>query len=825
MTRKMCCVATAVCCLGIAMLFWGEPIGRAQDVAADETEDSWYEIHGVGAVNLDAVELEVQQTLRVPGSAPKRSRETYGDLPPIPASPAGSDLPLREVLEPGAPLTVPDGPPLTADEVRKAQQQFVELTHPANGHPPTTSIGGTQRAVPDDAYLKALNKIDALGPTNQKPTEPPEPQSLGSRVHLWLANLGSWAASEARADLATCSQAPQWQSIGPAPYNYYNSDLGSYAKQSGIVKAIAPDPSTYDPISRVSRTLYLGTRSGGLWRTQNAHQDPNWTTSTDSLAPPNRTTLQFEAIRVHPQRPTFVFAGTGSTDYDGGAGTGLPLGVGLMRSTDGGSTWNQIGPTLSQSIYDSTIAVKEIAIDTVPTDSVVWIATPKGLWYSVNAAKSAPVPPTQVTWTRITSLPNDGSGQPEGVNHIFISAANHQTLYTSIPTSTAGHSGWYKSIDGGTSWSPINTNLPLNPLIGRAAIGAGDAIYMIVIGDTAPSCGTGGWDRLYKTTNGGASWTKLNPTSMGSPVCDCCFSVAVSPTNASEIVAGTIALWRSTDGGNTATFIGNNRLHADQRTITFDPTNSQIVYVGNDGGIWKYDSASGNFQFLHGNLANLEFYHGGTDTLNYANSAGGTQDNGCMKGGMGSIWTTVPCNGDGKWALFDPQDSNTMYLTGFSNSSDLKKSADGGASVRAKNSGFATPVDVHSDNLSFDPNGTVPGPFAGNSQVLLAWQGSGSDRKAYRTTTAAEPVPGGGPAWGAISQPFNPTWGETKAIAAAPTSTNPSKLIFAGTGSGVVRTTPATFGTFSQVGGIQIPYGDPVRSFAFEEGQQCTDTN
>jgi hypothetical protein len=424
----------------------------------------------------------------------------------------------------------------------------------------------------------------------------------------------------------------------------------------------------------------------------------------------------------------------------------------------------------------------------------------------------------------MTSLPNDAAGNPEPINHVFVSSSNHQTLYVSIGYSTAGHNGWYKSTDGGSHWTQINAGLPSTRQIRRAAIGPSDVIYAILEDDTSPECGPGGgWTRLYKTTNGGASWTKLSPTGtcggipcpvQDGPVCDCCFSVAVNPQNASDVIWGTLKLFRSTDGGATATLLGNGVIHADIRSLVFDPTNPQVFYVGTDGGPWKGDSLNPTlWTYLHGNLATLEFYHGSIDNLNYGNSGGGTQDNGDEKGGSGIIWTSQVF-GDGKWVLFDSGDSNTMYYTGTGDWSDIKKSVDGGGRIRRKNDGLPlnarNEVDVYSDALALDPQ---------DNSILLTF--SDVDRRVYRSLSAGESDYG--IAWTAISQQFGDT-GETRSLAAAPVFGNRSDLIFVGTLKGVWRTTPGTLGNFQHVG-TGIPDNIYVTGFAFEDGQNCTATS
>jgi hypothetical protein len=86
--------------------------------------------------------------------------------------------------------------------------------------------------------------------------------------------------------------------------------------------------------------------------------------------------------------------------------------------------------------------------------------------------------------------------------------------------------------------------------------------------------------------------TSQNPCPDGSgyhAVCDCCLSVAVDPGNVDHILAGGIQLYESTDGGSRACHKGLGIIHPDQNDLTFDPKNSNVLFVGNDGGIWAHE--------------------------------------------------------------------------------------------------------------------------------------------------------------------------------------------------------------------------------------------
>ena len=96
---------------------------------------------------------------------------------------------------------------------------------------------------------------------------------------------------------------------------------------------------------------------------------------------------------------------------------------------------------------------------------------------------------------------------------------------------------------------------------------------------------------LYKSTDGGQTWTEMVAArgfADGQGFYD--ISVGVDPTNANNVYiggqAGSLIFKRSTNGGTTFTSSVAG-LHADVHAITVAPSNPNVIYHGNDGGIWK----------------------------------------------------------------------------------------------------------------------------------------------------------------------------------------------------------------------------------------------
>jgi hypothetical protein len=305
--------------------------------------------------------------------------------------------------------------------------------------------------------------------------------------------------------------------------------------------------------------------------------------------------------------------------------------------------------------------------------------------------------------------------------------------------------------------------------------------------------------------------------------------VAIDPTNADAVAVGEAPLYRSLNGtASSPTFqsVGNGTLHVDQNGLAFAA--HDVLYDGNDGGIWQISnfSATPSFVNLNTNLANAEFYHGTIDALNYGVSFGGTQDNSTIRGGTPLTWNLVLRNfsgdADGQFWI-DPTNSNIAYYATFQQSYAIRaigysQTAPG---TTLLSNGF--PASIAQTSLAMDPSTT------GGNRVLVAY--SNGSQKVYRTTTADTTA-----AWSSITADTGRT-GNTlppvQTLTLAPLASSqsaPSNTIFetTGDGSGLWCTTDASrWRGGLGVAGHQLP-GRVLTSVAvgmsqcFPSQQACT---
>ena len=423
-----------------------------------------------------------------------------------------------------------------------------------------------------------------------------------------------------------------WSQIGSRPIS-----SPWWGVNSGRVSALAVDPSN-------SQTVFLGAADGGVWKTTNG--GVNWTPATDQQA-----SMSSGAIAIAPSNPSIVYVGTGEQDFSSDSYSG----VGILKSTNGGSTWTNLpGPFVGMSI--GSLAVH-------PTNSNIVLAAASwfgGIYRSTDGGN---------TWANVLS----GTA---GTKVMFDSTGN--TAYAALGNIFGDSTnGVYKSIDGGVLWAADNgvtgSALPLSTA-GRITLGMAPSQPSIVYAALQDTSNFGASLGIYKTTDGGTHWSALSgvPSNLCDSQCWYDLVVAVDPSNPNIVYAGGAysgTLFQTLNGGNTWTNVtyGANGivLHPDLHAAVFDNTGATI-YVGDDGGVWSSTdptSSSINWTSLNSTLATTQFYPGHSiDPTNVKRGFGGTQDNSTEHYGGSLTWNSVTC-GDGGFTAIDYTNPSTVYAT------------------------------------------------------------------------------------------------------------------------------------------------------------------
>ncbi|RMG86635.1 MAG: glycosyl hydrolase, partial [Bacteroidetes bacterium] len=221
-------------------------------------------------------------------------------------------------------------------------------------------------------------------------------------------------------------------------------------------------------------------------------------------------------------------------------------------------------------------------------------------------------------------------------------------------------SGMYKTTDGGKTWKKINTGLP--EVMGRIGLVISPAdpekIYAMVEAE-----GGGGF---YRSTTRGARWEKRSGYSTSGNYYS---EIVAHPTLPDVVYAMDTWMHVTTDGGKTFTQVNENRKHVDNHAMWIDPDDPDYFLVGCDGGIYESFDAANSWHFKD-NLPVTQFYKVAVDNSKpFYYVYGGTQDNFSLGGpsrtrnqhGIVNADWFVTQGGDGFESAIDPENPNIVY--------------------------------------------------------------------------------------------------------------------------------------------------------------------
>ncbi len=359
------------------------------------------------------------------------------------------------------------------------------------------------------------------------------------------------------------------------------------------------------------RIIYAGTAGGGVWKSNDAGTtfNPIFDDYCQSIG----------AVEVDPSNPdNVIWVGTGET----WTRNSVSIGDGLYKSEDGGTNWKKYGFEKSERIANIIVNPKN--------SNEVYVAVLGALWGDSEERGVYKTKDSGVTWTKILY-----TDQRTGCADLAMDPNNPNILYASMWEFR--RSGWsfesggdksalFKSIDGGTTWNKIHNGFPEGQL-GRLAIAVApsnsNVLYTVIEAEKDERKG------LYRSDDAGANWKQLN-NDFGLTVRPFYFSrIVIDPKDENVIVKGGLSGSISRDGGKTFKNLGN--MHSDIHDIVFDINDSDRIYAGTDGGVYRSWNGGTTMEIVE-NLPLSQFYHISVDNEEPYNIYGGLQDNGSWYG-------------------------------------------------------------------------------------------------------------------------------------------------------------------------------------------------
>ena len=421
-----------------------------------------------------------------------------------------------------------------------------------------------------------------------------------------------------------------WTSFGPDDVPLQSNGL---KRGVGRVNVVEFDPNN-------PNIIWVGSPAGGLWKSVDGGQ--NWTSNTDLL--PN---LGVSDIAINPLNTNIMYIATGDRD------AGDTYAYGIMKSIDGGETWNTTGLS-----FQVNYAYRGNRILINPNNTNILIASTRKSGYgetfrSIDGGD---------TWEQVLEGPNFVSMEFNPIDPNIIYAA------------TTGNSKFYKSVDNGQTWTNVTNNSGLpNSGRNRGLVGVTpsnpNVVYILF------SANDDGFGGLYKSVDQGINfelqsdspnlfgWDVDGSDEGGQGWYD--LALAISPTNENLVFVGGVNCWKSTNGGQNWDISshwygaqGNEYAHADQHMLRFNENGT--LFSGNDGGLYKTSNEGNTWEDISDGLQITQNYKIGISQTNPNLLLAGTQDNGTLRAVDENNWDAVR-GGDGMECAVDPSNSDIMY--------------------------------------------------------------------------------------------------------------------------------------------------------------------
>jgi PKD repeat protein len=555
--------------------------------------------------------------------------------------------------------------------------------------------------------------------------------------------LGQNAAASAMYNASVNRQpsSSNWSFVGPT-----GAPQGGGA---GRINVFRMDPQN-------PQVLYAGAPAGGLWKSTNG--GVNWFCLTDFLP-----VIGCSDLAIDPNNTNILYLATG--DQDGGD---TPS-IGVLKSTDGGVTWNTTG--LSYNITQSR-KIARILIDPTNT-ATIYVGTSAGIFKTTDAG---------ATFFQVSGA---------GVQDMEMKPNDPNTIYACRTSLT-------KTTNGGATWTTITSGgLPPANTTSRMAIAvtkdAPDNVY-VVAGNT----GSYGFKGVYVSTNSGVNfttrasspnllgWDPSGGDTDGQSWYD--LAIAVAPYDENVVIVGGVNVWRSDDGGynwnlNAHWYGGGGApyVHADVHGIEFYGQNGNY-YVACDGGVFYTNDDGGSFADISGDMCIAQIYKLGISASDAGTIITGHQDNGTNRK-VGSGYDEV-LGGDGMDCFIDRTTDNNMF--GSIYYGDFYRSTNGG------------------NNFSGITNG-----LSGNADWVAPWKQDPADANTlycgYSQVFKSTDL---GNSWTQLGS--FPNGSSLKEIEIAPSNTN---YIYTTTGSSIFRTADGGT-TWTNITGTLSPGGGPISGIA-----------
>lgn len=434
-------------------------------------------------------------------------------------------------------------------------------------------------------------------------------------------------------------QSNTWKLLGPInqpqTYNAYITGKGL-----GRVNIVRFHPKNDD-------IIWIGAASGGVWYTNDRGKTWNNFPFTQFLS------LGVSDIAFSETDPNTVYVATGDADGSLASASAFYT-VGIIKTTDGGKTWEVTGMAYE---LENKAVISRLKVHK-DNPNIVIAGTTDGIYKTTDGGKN---------WKKqISGNFRDLEVKPDNPNYVYAATYGNYTAQNYI----------YISEDFGDKWKLAHTikgaariQMAVTPAAAENLYVLSSAVIHSGFHSFQVSKDAGKTFSVMSDSNTAKNplnWAgiDLGPYQRGQSNYDLC--LAVSSFNPDKVILGGIECHSSDDMGENWYQVSNvksnpnSEMHVDMHDLEYNH-NTEMLYCGNDGGIYISEDDGSTWKDLSAGISITQYYRTAHSKTNPNLILGGAQDNGTSMYKDGE-WHQV-YGGDGMTCAFDPFDENTIWVS------------------------------------------------------------------------------------------------------------------------------------------------------------------